>query len=105
MFFLVMHKLGICIFSILLATLIFVNLSAVDVLSDNCNHSSENKICKEMSLSEDIKVNDYSRNISIEFSNIRREIEAAILQEIQLAMLESGSDKEVEEAEKDLKSE
>ena len=36
---------------------------------------------------------------------LRREIEAAILQEIQLAMLESGASKEVEEAEKDLKSE
>lgn len=38
-------------------------------------------------------------------ATLRREIEAAILQEIQLAMLESGSDKEVDEAEKDLKSE
>ena len=37
-------------------------------------------------------------------ATLRREIEAAILQEIQLAMLESGSDKEVEEVEKDLKS-
>ena len=35
---------------------------------------------------------------------LRREIEAAILQEIQLAMLESGSDKEVEVAKADLKS-
>mgnify|MGYP003132679808 FL=1 len=35
---------------------------------------------------------------------LRREVEAAILQEIQLAMLESGSDKEVEEAEADMKS-
>ena len=38
-------------------------------------------------------------------ATLRREVEASILQEIQLAMLESGSDKEVEEVEKDLKSE
>ncbi len=38
-------------------------------------------------------------------ATLRREIEAAILQEIQLAMLESGSNKEVDEAEADLKSE
>jgi len=38
-------------------------------------------------------------------ATLRREVEAAILQEIQLAMLESGASKEVEEAEKDLKSE
>ena len=35
---------------------------------------------------------------------LRREVEAAVLQEIQLAMLESGTDKEVEEAKADLKS-
>ena len=35
---------------------------------------------------------------------LRREIEAAVLQEIQLAMLESGTDKEVEEAKAELKS-
>ena len=35
---------------------------------------------------------------------LRREIEAAVLQEIQLAMLESGTDKEVDEAEADFKS-
>jgi len=80
-----MHKLGICISSILLVTLIFVNLTAVDVLSDNCNHSSENKICKEISLSEGIKVNDYSKNISTEFSNIRKEIEAATQKAIKSA--------------------
>ena len=34
----------------------------------------------------------------------KQEVEAAVLQEIQLAMLESGTDKEVEEAEADLKS-
>lgn len=37
-------------------------------------------------------------------ATLRREVEAAVLQEIQLAMLESGTDKEVEEAEADLKS-
>ncbi len=35
---------------------------------------------------------------------LRREVEAAVLQEIQLAMLESGTDKEVEKAKADLKS-
>ncbi len=35
---------------------------------------------------------------------LRREVEAAILQDIQLAMLESGTDKEVEEVQADLKS-
>ena len=37
-------------------------------------------------------------------ATLRREVEAAVLQEIQLAMLESGTDKEVEESEADLKS-
>tara|TARA_R100000353_G_C6488552_1_gene191129 strand:- start:695 stop:1054 length:360 start_codon:yes stop_codon:yes gene_type:complete len=36
---------------------------------------------------------------------LRREVEAAILQEIQLAMLESGAAKEVDEAKADMKSE
>tara|TARA_B100001094_G_scaffold140981_1_gene136619 strand:+ start:2240 stop:2593 length:354 start_codon:yes stop_codon:yes gene_type:complete len=35
---------------------------------------------------------------------LRREVEAGILQEIQLVMLESGTDKEVEEVQADLKS-
>jgi len=35
---------------------------------------------------------------------LRREVEAAVLQDIQLAMLESGTDKEVEEVQADLKS-
>ena len=35
---------------------------------------------------------------------LRREVEAAVLQEIQLAMLESGTDKEVDEAKADMKS-
>ncbi len=37
-------------------------------------------------------------------ATLRREVEAAILQDIQLAMLESGTDKEVEEVQADLKS-
>tara|TARA_B100000927_G_scaffold216549_1_gene176756 strand:- start:151 stop:504 length:354 start_codon:yes stop_codon:yes gene_type:complete len=37
-------------------------------------------------------------------ASLRREVAASILQEIQLAMLEAGSDKEVEEAKADLKS-
>jgi len=37
-------------------------------------------------------------------ASLRREIEAAVLQEIQLAMLDSGTDKEVEEVQADLKS-
>ncbi len=36
---------------------------------------------------------------------LRREIEASVLQDLQLAMVESGQDKEVEEAKADLKSE
>ena len=35
---------------------------------------------------------------------LRREVEATVLQEIQLAMLDSGNDKGLEEAEADLKS-
>ena len=37
-------------------------------------------------------------------ASLRREVEASILQEIQLAMINSGADKEVEEAKADLKS-
>ena len=37
-------------------------------------------------------------------ATLRREVEASVLQDIQLAMLESGAEKEVEEAEADLKS-
>ena len=37
-------------------------------------------------------------------ASLRREVNANTLQEIQLAMLESGSEKEVEEAKADLKS-
>ena len=38
-------------------------------------------------------------------ASLRREVAATVLQEIQLAMLEAGSDKEVEQAKADLKSE
>tara|TARA_R100000697_G_scaffold61665_1_gene74535 strand:+ start:400 stop:756 length:357 start_codon:yes stop_codon:yes gene_type:complete len=37
-------------------------------------------------------------------ASLRREVTASVLQEIQLAMLQAGSDKEVEEAKADLKS-
>ncbi len=37
-------------------------------------------------------------------ASLRREVEASILEEIQLAMVNSGADKEVEEAKADLKS-
>ena len=37
-------------------------------------------------------------------ASLRREIEASILEQIQLAMLTSGADKEVKEAKADLKS-
>ena len=37
-------------------------------------------------------------------ASLRREVEASILEEIQLAMVNSGSDKEVKEAKADLKS-
>ncbi len=38
-------------------------------------------------------------------ASLRREIEASILEQIQLAMLQAGTDKEVKEAKADLKSE
>ncbi len=37
-------------------------------------------------------------------ASLRREVEASILEEIQLAMINAGADKEVEEAKADLKS-
>ena len=37
-------------------------------------------------------------------ASLRREIEASILEQIQLAMLQAGADKEVKEAKADLKS-
>ena len=38
-------------------------------------------------------------------ASLRREVEASVLEQIQLAMLTSGADKEVKEAKADLKSE
>ncbi len=38
-------------------------------------------------------------------ASLRREVEASILEQIQLAMLQAGADKEVKEAKADLKSE
>ena len=64
-------------------------------------------------------INDYALQMMIEKSldvdgkrifqdgdkaSLRREIEANVLEEIQLAMINSGADKEVEEAKADLKS-
>ena len=64
-------------------------------------------------------VNDYALQMMIEKAldedgkkvfqdgdkaSLRREVEANILQEIQLAMINSGQDKEVEEAKAELKS-
>ena len=64
-------------------------------------------------------VNDYALQMMIEKAidkdgnkifqdgdkaSLRREVEAGILQEIQLAMINAGADKEVEEAKADLKS-
>ena len=37
-------------------------------------------------------------------ASLRREVEASILEEIQLAMISAGADKEVKEAKADLKS-
>ena len=37
-------------------------------------------------------------------ASLRREVEASVLQEIQLAMINAGADKEVKEAKADLKS-
>jgi len=37
-------------------------------------------------------------------ASLRREIEASVLEQIQLAMISSGADKEVKEAKADLKS-
>ena len=64
-------------------------------------------------------VNDYALQMMIEKAldkegtklfqdgdkaSLRREVEASILQEIQLAMINAGADKEVEEAKAELKS-
>lgn len=78
---------------------------------------SEREAIQKKSNAED--VNDFALQLMIEkaldenekrlFQDgdkacLRREVAASILQEIQLAMLEAGADKEVEEAKADLKS-
>ena len=79
---------------------------------------AEREMIQKKSGSED--ANDFALQLMIEkaldkdskrlFSDgdkasLRREVAASVLQEIQLSMLEAGSDKEVEEAKADLKSE
>ena len=69
--------------------------------------------------SSSVDMNDYALQMMIEKAkdkdgaklfqdgdkaSLRREIEASILEEIQLAMINAGADKEVEEAKADLKS-
>lgn len=76
-------------------------------------------IQKKSALSGSDEASDFALNLMIEkaldengkrlFSDgdraaLRREVEASILQEIQLAMLSSGTEKKVEEAKADLKS-
>ena len=78
---------------------------------------AEREAIQKKSSSEDM--NDYALQMMIEKAkdkdgarlfqdgdkaSLRREIEASILEEIQLAMINAGSDKEVEEAKADLKS-
>ena len=78
---------------------------------------AERESIQKKSNSDD--VNDYALQMMIEKSldkdgarlfqdgdkaSLRREVEANILQEIQLAMTNAGADKEVEEAKADLKS-
>ena len=78
---------------------------------------AEREAIQKKSSSEDM--NDYALQMMIEKSldkdgarlfqdgdkaSLRREIEASILEEIQLAMINAGADKEVEEAKADLKS-
>ena len=79
---------------------------------------AEREMIQKKSASED--ANDFALQLMIEkaldkdskrlFSDgdkasLRREVTASVLQEIQLAMLEVGTDKEVKEAKADLKSE
>ena len=69
--------------------------------------------------SSSVDMNDYALQMMIEKAkdkdgaklfqdgdkaSLRREVEASILEEIQLAMVNSGADKEVKEAKADLKS-
>ena len=78
---------------------------------------AEREAIQKKSSSEDM--NDYALQMMIEKAkdkdgarlfqdgdkaSLRREIEASILEEIQLAMVNAGADKEVEEAKADLKS-
>ena len=78
---------------------------------------AEREAIQKKSSSEDM--NDYALQMMIEKAkdkdgarlfqdgdkaSLRREIEASILEEIQLAMVNAGADKEVKEAKADLKS-
>ena len=78
---------------------------------------AEREAIQKKSSSEDM--NDYALQMMIEKAkdkdgarlfqdgdkaSLRREIEASILEEIQLAMINAGADKEVKEAKADLKS-
>ena len=78
---------------------------------------AEREAIQKKSSSEDM--NDYALQMMIEKSidkdgaklfqdgdkaSLRREVEASILEEIQLAMISAGADKEVKEAKADLKS-
>ena len=78
---------------------------------------AEREAVQKKSSSEDM--NDYALQMMIEKSidkdgaklfqdgdkaSLRREIEASVLEEIQLAMVNAGADKEVKEAKADLKS-
>ena len=78
---------------------------------------AEREAIQKKSNSDD--VNDYALQMMIEKSldkdsgklfqdgdkaSLRREIEASVLEEIQLAMVNTGADKEVKEAKADLKS-
>jgi len=78
---------------------------------------AEREMIQKKSNAED--VNDFALQLMIEKAldenekrlfqdgdkaSLRREVAASILQEIQLAMLEAGADKEVDEAKADLKS-
>ncbi len=78
---------------------------------------AEREAIQKKSNSEDM--NDYALQMMIEKSldknggrlfqdgdkaSLRREIEASVLEEIQLAMVQAGADKEVKQAKADLKS-
>ena len=78
---------------------------------------AEREAIQKKSSSEDM--NDYALQMMIEKSldknggrlfqdgdkaSLRREVEASVLEEIQLAMVQAGADKEVKQAKADLKS-